>query len=107
MACATKYKNRLGLEAEDCENYDCDAHEIEIYKDSKRKEKLYSANRHAMRGLELFDEPVEHEGHEYIKGERYVAAIMAEAEWKRDTIVNALTDLAKWKSGLTNLYLDL
>ena len=105
MACATEYKYRLGLQADDCENYDFDAHETQIYKDPKMK-KLYHANRAAMREFELFDRPAEHEGHFYAKGIYYIAAIMTEAEWDQDAVVNALTELAKLRSKSTKLYLD-
>ena len=86
IACATEYKNRLGLQAEDCEKFDCDAHYSQICENSKRTE-LYSANFQvwgelALRGLDLFDQPAEHEGHDYAKGVKYISTILAEAEWE-------------------------
>ena len=102
MACATDYKYRLGLEADDCEKYDYMPHHIQIHKDPKRK-KLYQANRIALRDFELFDVPANHEGHSYAKGISYLAAIMAEAEWELETVVKALTELAKLRGELTKL----
>lgn len=91
---ATDYKNRLGLESPDCDQYDVQAHRSSFNKDP-RKKALYSINFTAVNGSELFDNPGEHGGLPYIKGCCYLAAVMAEAEWDEITVTSMLGELVK------------
>ena len=96
MRDATDYKDRLGLTSPDCHEYNMADHLKEIQKDQE-KHAAYSAYIRITLEHGLFDQPVSGEGHEFSKGGHYLAAVMVEAGWDRDTVVSVMAELAKVK----------
>lgn len=94
---ATAYKDRLGLSYSDCREVDIE----EVWR-SIRDAPGILARYETIIGMvgqaNLFDEPQEHEGHRYAKGNRYLALAFIQSDWTRSAIESALTELIKFKN---------
>jgi len=100
MARATIYKRALNVEFVACEDFDCEAFIQQIQQrvplvarmDIARK---YQELLNMVHSMNLFDDPLPGEGWAYIKGQRYLAAIIFDQGWTHDEALARMTYLVE------------
>jgi hypothetical protein len=100
MARATIYKRVLNVEFVACEDFDCEAFIQQIQQrvplvarmDVARK---YQELLNMVHSKNLFDDPLPGEGWAYIKGQRYLAAIIFDQGWTHDEALARMTYLVE------------
>ena len=81
MVTVTLYKDYLGISTVDCQKFD--------YNVFRGRSNLNIMERYVMalllvRSYPLFDKPVGSQGHQYVKGDNYLAACFAETNWSKE-----------------------
>ena len=99
MARATIYKRALNVEFVACEDFDSEAFIEQIQHRVPLVARTYVARKYPellnmVHGMNLFDYPLPGEGWVYIKGQRYLAAIIFNQGWTHDEALARMTYLA-------------
>ena len=89
---ATEYKDYLGLDFPDCAEHDSAIIWNGRDRNSAVQDRKSQIFRRVVRAR-IFDEPVEDEGHKYIKGHYYLTLALAQTSWDIPTIDQKLAEL--------------